>query len=219
MKNRFLIALLLLLILSTYKIQNDFNNNSKFNIKNVEIENNVILNEKDIKANLTFLYETNFFFLKSNDIKKNLKEIDLIESFKIKKIYPNKIKIIIFEKEPIAILYYKKTKKYYTSKGELINFFDLEKYKYLPIVFGDRDNFKKFYNSLKILNFPIEEIKEFYLFESNRWDLITIKDKIVKLPKENYVESIKNFLDIKEKANFKKYKSFDYRIKNQLILK
>ena len=168
MKNRFLIALLLLLILSTYKIQNDFNNISKFNIKNVEIENNVILNEKDIKANLTFLYETNFFFLKSNDIKKNLKEIDLIESFKIKKIYPNKIKIIIFEKEPIAILYYKKTKKYYTSKGELINFFDLEKYKYLPIVFGDRDNFKKFYNSLKILNFPIEEIKEFYLFESNR---------------------------------------------------
>tara|TARA_B100001121_G_C18622663_1_gene590139 strand:- start:105 stop:764 length:660 start_codon:yes stop_codon:yes gene_type:complete len=218
MKNRFLIALLLLLILSTYKIQNDFNNNSKFNIKNVEIENNVILNEKDIKANLTFLYETNFFFLKSNDIKKNLKEIDLIESFKIKKIYPNKIKIIIFEKEPIAILYYKKTKKYYTSKGELINFFDLEKYKYLPIVFGDRDNFKKFYNSLKILNFPIEEIKEFYLFESNRWDLITKKNQTVKLPNIDYKKSLQNFLELKNKTGFKKYKIFDYRITGQLIL-
>ncbi len=218
MKNRFLIALLLLLILSTYKIQNDFNNISKFNIKNVEIENNVILNEKDIKANLTFLYETNFFFLKSNDIKKNLKEIDLIESFKIKKIYPNKIKIIIFEKEPIAILYYKKTKKYYTSKGELINFFDLEKYKYLPIVFGDRDNFKKFYNSLKILNFPIEEIKEFYLFESNRWDLITKKNQTVKLPNIDYKKSLQNFLELKNKTGFKKYKIFDYRITGQLIL-
>ena len=141
MKNRFLIALLLLLILSTYKIQNDFNNNSKFNIKNVEIENNVILNEKDIKANLTFLYETNFFFLKSNDIKKNLKEIDLIESFKIKKIYPNKIKIKIFEKKPIAILIYKEKKTYFTNKGDLINFFESTEYERLPLIFGDKENF------------------------------------------------------------------------------
>ena len=110
MKNRFVIALVLLLILSTIKIENILKYNSKFNIKHVEIENNMILSDSEIKASLAFLYETNFFLLKSNDIKRKLKEIDFVDSFKIKKIYPNKIKIIIFEKKPIAILINKKKK-------------------------------------------------------------------------------------------------------------
>ena len=218
MNKRFIISMVLILLLSTYSIQNNFKINTKTNIQELFIENNFHVREERIKEKLSFLYDTNILFLKKKDLEKKLNEIDLIESFKIKKIYPNKIKIIIFEKEPIAILYYKKTKKYYTSKGELINFFDLEKYKYLPIVFGDRDNFKKFYNSLKILNFPIEEIKEFYLFESNRWDLITKKNQTVKLPNIDYKKSLQNFLELKNKTGFKKYKIFDYRITGQLIL-
>ena len=67
MKNRFVIALVLLLILSTIKIENILKYNSKFNIKHVEIENNMILSDSEIKASLAFLYETNFFLLKSND--------------------------------------------------------------------------------------------------------------------------------------------------------
>ena len=218
MKNRFVFALVLLLILSTIKIENILKYNSKFNIKHVEIENNMILSDSEIKASLAFLYETNFFLLKSNDIKRKLKEIDFVDSFKIKKIYPNKIKIIIFEKEPIAILHNKKTKKYYTSKSETINFFDLEKYNYLPIVFGDKDNFKRFYNNLKIINFPTEEIKEFYLYESRRWDLVTKKNQTIKLPYIDYKKSLLNFIEIKNKPSFKKYKIFDYRINGQLIL-
>ena len=45
------------------------------------------------------------------------------------------------------------------------------------------------------------------------------KIKLLKSQKKITLKSHKKFLDIKEKANFKKYKSFDYRIKNQLILK
>ena len=39
---------------------------------------------------------------------KNIKEKSFIESFEIKKIYPNKLKIKIFEKKPIAIYNIKK---------------------------------------------------------------------------------------------------------------
>ena len=219
MKKRFLIAALLLLILSTYTSNDNLNFNSKFNIKKIVLENNDILNEDELKKELSFLYDKNLFFLKNRSIKDQLRQNTLIKSFNIKKIYPNTIKIKIFEKRPIMILQNKREKFYFTEDGDIIKFVSLKRFNNLPIVYGDKENFKNFYAHLKKLNFPINEIKSFYFFESKRWDLITIKDKIVKLPKENYVESIKNFLDIKEKANFKKYKSFDYRIKNQLILK
>ena len=78
----------------------------------------------------------------------------------------------------------------------------LKRFNNLPIVYGDKENFKNFYAHHKKIKFPYKWNKIFYFFESNRWDLITIKDKIVKLPKENYVEH-KKFLDIKEKQTLK----------------
>ena len=89
----------------------------------------------------------------------------------------------------------------------------------MPIVFGEKKSFIIFYNDLRNINFPTNEIKIFYLFESKRWDIVTNKDKLIKLPVKNYQQSLKNFMDIKNKTNFNQYKTFDYRIKNQLILK
>ena len=43
--------------------------------------------------------------------------------------------------------------------------------------------------------------------------------KIIKLPPQNYDFSLKNFLKINDKRNFEKYKIFDYRLNNQLILR
>ena len=56
-------------------------------------------------------------------------------------------------------------------------------------------------------------------FSSNRWDLEIYDEKIIKLPSKNYNKSLKNFMSLKEENNFDKYKVFDYRINNQLILK
>ena len=46
-----------------------------------------------------------------------------------------------------------------------------------------------------------------------------IDKKILKLPEKNYTESLINFMKLKENTNFEKYKIFDYRLNNQLILK
>ena len=43
-------------------------------------------------------------------------------------------------------------------------------------------------------------------------------NRIIKLPVNNFIESLKNFKEIEKKINFEKYTIFDYRIKNQLIL-
>ena len=219
MKKRFWIALFLLLALSTYKIHANFKLIPNLSIKKIFIENNYIIDDKNLEKNLAFLYDTNLFLLKTKDIKIKLNEIDFIESFEIKKIYPNKIKIKVFEKKPIAVLIYKKNKLFFTSSGSTVNFVDLTEFKNLPVVFGDQESFKIFYKKLITINFPINEIKKFYLFESKRWDLITTNNQTIKLPINNYDQSLLNYLNLKNKANFLKFKTFDYRINDQLILK
>ena len=93
------------------------------------------------------------------------------------------------------------------------------KFKNLPIVKGERKSFKKLFNNLNKINFPTEEILVYRLFRLDRWNIEMIDKKILKLPSKNYTESLINFINIKDKTNFEKYKIFDYRLNNQLILK
>ena len=219
MKKKFLIAVFLLLLLSTYKFQTNFSLIPNLFIKKITIENNHVIDEENIKKKLAFLYDTNLFSLKTENIKIRLNEIDFIESYEIKKVYPNKIRIRVFEKKPIAVLQHKKNKFFFTSNGGTANFLDLKEFQNLPVVFGDKKSFDIFYKNLIAINFPINEIKNFYLFDSKRWDLVTIKNQTIKLPINDYDKSLLNYLNLKDQANFQKFKTFDYRIKEQLILK
>ena len=219
MKNRILIALTLLLLLSTYKLQNNFSFFSRMNVKEIIVENVTVLNNKDIKRKLSFLYDTSFYFLKKTDIEKALENEEFVEGFHIKKIYPDKIKIKIFEKKPVAILQNKKKKFYFTDKNKILPYRDVKKFKNLPVVFGNKESFTIFYSNLKNVGFLIDEIKTLYYFESQRWDIVTKKNQTIKLPSKDYKKSLRNFNLIKDQINFDKYKIFDYRINDQLILK
>ena len=218
MKKRLAISLVLLVLFSTY-IPQKLPIYKKFNIELIQLENNLILKDEDIKKNLNSLYSKNLIFFKTSDIEKNLKKNNFIESFKVKKIYPNKIKITIFEKKPIAILQNRKNKFYISENLNLIDYIYLENYKNLPIIFGNKENFVILYNNLKKINFPIELIKRYYSFESKRWDLDTYTKKTIKLPSKDYTESLKNFMNLRKERNFDTYTVFDYRISDQLILK
>ena len=219
MKKRLLIAFILLFLFTTFNAQQNLNFKINSKINEIIIENNLIINESEIKKDLSFLYSKNLFFIKNSDINKNLSQSSFIESFEIKKIYPSKLKIKIYEKKPIAILQNKMRKYYYTDKGDTIDFIDLKEFENLPLVFGDELNFKKFHSSLKKINFPINTVKSFYFFETKRWDLTTKQNQTIKLPPKNFEKSLKNFMSIKNEENFIQYKTFDYRIKEQLIIK
>ncbi len=219
MKKRILFALVLLLLLSSYNIQKKINFNSSLNIEKIYVENNKYVNENILKNKLSFLYDTNLFLLKKKDIELKLNELDIIESFEVKKIFPNRIRIKIYENLPIAIIQNKVEKKFYTDNEKAINFFELEEFSDLPVVYGDHRSFTDFYKVLKKINYPFNEIEKFYLFESKRWDIVTKEKQTIKLPIKNYEISLKNFIDLKDQINFRKYKIFDYRINNQIILK
>ena len=212
------IAIFLFLLLTTF-VSKKKTIISNFKLKKIEIENNYFLEEKDIKKSLAEIYNKNIIFINKKDIESALIKNSLIESFLVKKKYPNTLKLKIFEKKPIAILVNKKKKFYLSDKIEIINFNALKNYNDLPYVFGNKKDFKLLYNNLKKINFPINIIKKYTLYESGRWDIITVNDKIIKLPLKNYNQNLKNYMDIKSKVNFKKYFLFDYRIENQLILK
>tara|TARA_A100001015_G_scaffold264646_1_gene312426 strand:- start:236 stop:505 length:270 start_codon:yes stop_codon:yes gene_type:complete len=84
MRKRFVIGLVLLILLTTinpslklvYK---------KFNLTEINIENNSLLAEKDIRNLLIPIYNTNLLFLNNTKVKNALMQNSFIESFNIKK--------------------------------------------------------------------------------------------------------------------------------------
>ena len=217
MKKRIVIGLGLLILLTTITSQQKIVI-SKFNLKEINIENNILTKKKDIKKLLFPIYNKNLIFLKNLEIEKALMQNSFIESFEIKKKYPNTLTIKIFEKKPIAILQHNKNKFYLSEKIELIKFENLSNYQNLPYVIGSKEDFEIFYNSLNNINFPFDQIKKYTLYESKRWDLETVNNKLIRLPAKDYIKSIKNYLNLINNNDFKRYKLFDYRINNQLIL-
>ena len=137
----------------------------------------------------------------------------------IKKIYPDTIKIKIIEKKAVAIQILKNEKFYITEEGEKIEFIPSNFYKELPIIYGNQKNFTKFLKDLKDIEFNTNTIRAFYYFDIGRWDIKLKDDKVIKLPEENFIQSLKNFMELSETEELIKYNNFDYRMKDQLILK
>ena len=218
MKKSLLGFFILFILLTTYIPKFDFNENFNFFIKEIQLVGNSIIKEEEIIERLELLYKENLFFLNTEKIKRNLKDKTFIESYYIKKIYPDKLKLSIIEKVPIAVVVNKKKKFYISNKGDHINFFNIDIYKDLPTVFGDKEKFYILYKNLKDVEFPLEKVKSFYYFEAGRWDLVMAEGKVIKLPIENYLFSLKDFMKSKNDNSFNNFKIYDYRIKDQLIL-
>lgn len=218
MKKRTTIALTLFILLTTITSQQKIII-SKFNLKKISIENNFLIKESDIKKLLGPIYNRNLILLKNSEIKDLIMENSFVESLIIKKKYPDSIRIKIYEKKPIAILIHKKRKFFLSEKIDLIDYEKINNTQNLPYVIGNEKKFKILYTKMNEISFPLKLVKKFTLHESNRWDLLTKNDRLIKLPSGNYTKSLKNFLNIKNNSSFKKYKVFDYRINNQLILR
>jgi len=218
MKKRAIIAISLLLLLTTITSQQTIII-TKLKLKQINIENNILVAEDELKKLLAPIYERNLIFLSYIEIERILMQNSFIESFEIKKIYPTTLKVKVFEKKPIAIIQDKKNKYLYSDNNELIIYDGSKEFDNLPLVFGKKKDFEIFFKNLKKIDFPLNQIKTYYFFEAKRWDLETKKGQIIKLPITNYSESLINFLKLKNQHNFEKYKIFDYRIKNQVILK
>ena len=208
------------ILFSSYNSQkNYFNIKVIFPIKNIIIENTKTVNPNELRKEFRYLLEKSIFFIDKKIIRKVVLDNEFISSIKIKNIYPNTIKIIVNEEKPIAIQVLGNKKFYVTNENLLIKFYDLEIYKNLPLIFGKQEGFNSLYILLNNIEFPLNEVKAFYYFDIKRWDISLKSNRIIKLPVENHLSSLKNYMKIKDNRSFDKYEIFDYRIKDQLILK
>ena len=88
--------------------------------------------------------------------------------------------------------------------------------KYLIEDFRIREHIKKnIYQS----KFTFKEFKTLYFFKSNRWDVLTLNNILIKLPQNNFLESLNLAYKIINSDEFKKKNIIDLRVKNHLIVK
>ena len=226
MKKLYRIALLLIvfIFLSTYNTKNlDLISEKKptfFEIQNIEIINNFLVEKNEIEAKLSTVYNKNIFLIKGSDIEGSLKEIDFLKKIEVKKKYPNTVIIKIFETRPVAILFKNKVKYLLDSSSNLISLEDDKKFNQLPSVFGKEaeNNFIYFFNQLKNNNFPNKEIKNFYYFQIGRWDLQLANNKIIKFPENNIDDAIQKSIELLEREDFKNYNIIDLRVDGKIIV-
>ena len=208
------------LIFSTYNTKEIKRSPSFFfPIEEILIEKNVAINLLKIKAELGFLINTSLFFLDKEKITTTINKYDFISSIQLKKKYPNTLRIILIEKIPIATQIIGKKKFYITRENNKINFTDIKVYENLPLIFGNYKNFNFFYSDLEKSNFNINKIKAFYYFDIGRWDILLENGKIIKFPEKNYMDLLPRINLMLNDSNFSQYQTFDFRIKDQLILK
>ena len=172
-----------------------------------------------LRSDLSFLINTSLFFLNKEKFLSTISKYDFISSVQLKKKYPNTLKIVITEKIPIALQIIDKKKFYITKDNKKINFVELKAYEYLPLIFGKYKNFNIFYKNIEKNSFKTNEIKAFYYFDIGRWDIVLKNEKIIKLPEKNYLSILPKINSMLNDNTFSKYKIFDFRIKDQLILK
>ena len=223
-KKSFFLWLFLLIVLTTYNFDSKENLvSSFFKIKKIEIEGIQNSDRKEIEEKFNPLKEKNIIFTNQKQFRKLIDNLELVKEIKVKKIYPDKIKITIKEFKIIGIFVDEKNQEEYilTDHGKIINNYNKKQFNDLPLVFGKNADkiFFTFYPSLEAAGFEIELIKYFNYFDIKRWDIILKDGKLIKLPSTNYEKSLKKFLSIYETENFKKFRVFDFRVNGQLIIK
>ena len=217
-KNKIYIYLFIFFLLSTFNNIQIINSSFlKFNIDQIEVsglsEKNNLEITKEIKKKLI----ENIFLIKKEFLLKILEKNNLINSFQIKKIYPNKIEVKIKKTEFLGITNIDGNLFFIGSNGKLIHYNESDEN--LPYVFGkiNVNDFIKFVKFVKKSKFDFNKIKEIYFFPSGRWDIKTLDDKLFKLPMENVEFKLNLIYELYKNEQFKNEKVIDLRFKKKII--
>ena len=211
----------ILMLLSTINMSfNKTQNYSIISIKKINVGGLSDLNNLKIEKSLNSLLLKNIFFVKKKKIAEILDINNLIESFHIRKVYPDILSVKINKADFLAIVNQGTNKMIIASNGKLVSLNDVDFLtQKLPFVFGKVSN-EYFINFKKIIDdskFDYKEIEEFYFHPSNRIDIKTKDGFLIKLPFKNLSEALRLASLIKKDDKFKNNKILDLRIANHII--
>ena len=217
-KNKIILYLLFLVILSTTSgkfSQNHKNYSYKINQINIKGLSNTLI--KKISGELNYLFHKNILLVRKEEIQRVISKYNIIEKYSIKKIYPSTINIYIQPTQFVARL--SNNDQLVGSNGKLIK--NKENNDLLPYIFGqfNSNNFLKFKKNIEQSNFSFAKFKTLYFFPSNRWDILTYDNILIKLPQDDIYKSLDIAFKIISSNNFKDKNLIDLRVNNNLIMK
>ena len=199
-------------------------NNFKLNqlkfekIKKINISGLEYSDKKIIFDQIKKLYLENIYSLNKDELKKIFSSNTIVEKYEIFKIYPSTLLINIQKTNFLAKINYDKKVFLVGSNGKLSKE-KLSNLK-LPYIFG-KPNIEEFLNFKRIIDeskISYNQIKNIYYFQSGRWDLELENNNLVKLPKENIIDSLNNYFEFIKYNNFLDNKIVDMRIDSQIII-
>ena len=218
-KNRIVIYLLLLILLSTISVKNTKNQKNysaiinDINIVGLSDANNlIILNKLD-----NFFYQY-IFFIRKEEIDKIISQHNIVEEYTIKKIYPSKLYINIKPTKFIARIW-GNDQLLVGSNGKLIISKTTDER--LPYILGEFSSkeFLGFKKDIVNSRFNFTDFKSITFYPSRRWDILTVNDILIKLPKNDLLKSLNISHKIITNDKYRDSKLIDLRIPNQLIIK
>ena len=223
-KIRILFYFFFIFFLSTinfFKIETN-KTQSIFLVNNIEILGTKKINKNELLQNLKLFYDQNILLIRKNDIQKIIEKYELIKEFNIKKVYPDKLKIEIYESEIVGFVIKNKKKYFLTDHKKLLLTDDFNLITgTLPFIYGQNTEkyFSTFYNMLNKKNFNLKLIKNYYFFESQRWDIELKNGLIVKFPIYELEKAIEISQELIKNKNFNTLSVIDLRIKGKVITK
>ena len=216
-KNKIVIYFILLITLSTISGKFTLNNkeylstSNKITIQGLSNDNNF-----DISNRLKSLVNKNILFINRKEIVDIIDDYNIIEKYSVKRIYPANIVINITPTRYLARTS-NDNKLLVGANGKLIR--DAENSENLPFLFGDFNskNFLSLKKDIEQSKFTFDRFKTLYFFKSNRWDILTNNDILIKLPLENSLVALNLAYKIIEDDQVNK-KIIDLRVKDRLII-
>ena len=217
-KRRILIYLLLLFILSTTSVKfSEKQNTYSSKINQINIEGLSKADNTKIYNALEDLFHKNILLVDKEEIQKVIGNYNIVEEYSIKKIYPSTMNINIKPTRFIARL--SSNDQLVGANGKLID--DKKNKEILPYIFGEFNSkdFLKFKKDITQSRFTLTKLKMIYFFPSNRWDILTYDNILIKLPQDNISKSLNLAYKIINSNDFQNKNLIDLRINHNLIIK
>ena len=217
-KAKICLLILIFLLFTTYNLNIKINL-PFFKIKNIDFRNQLYL-EENIKSDIidNFTNKSLINFSKKN-LNKYFEKSKWVDSYKLKKKYPNTILIILNEYKPIAI-YSKDNLNYlvnnnYTLTKKII---DIQTHIDLVNLKGEFDakQFKDIYLNLIATNF-LKKVKEIKIKSLNRMDLLLFNNTKVSFGEYSSKKQIEVLKQILKK--YPNIESVDLRNDGRVVIK
>lgn len=177
-------------------IVNTIISDSGFVVVDVDISGNKRLTKRDILKILELDVAPSIFTFDVERARSLLEKQAWVQSANVQKIYPNRMRISIVEREPYAIWQHDSIMDIVDHTGRVIVPFKGEVVRGLPLVVGQgaQNAAKGFIQALSVYRQVYDRVRAFVRVGDRRWDLVLDNGMRVMLPENDAIERLSSLV-------------------------